>query len=220
MPPTRHDCSNFAPTQAIRPHATARSRTWIYRRMGSVSTDLIDRPRIAHEVALELRDIYGARLRDVVLYGSSARGDAQPDSHIELLVVLDEVPSRRRELARMSDVLWRHSLSNDVVLSEIPISVSEYQDHRVPLLEEGTCRGRLCSVSKDRGEALIARGDTEFARRASPRGGRLLGPGNLPRLLCRLLCGGGCALEPWRDSLQAFRGTVSLWANRSQAGWL
>jgi hypothetical protein len=49
--------------------------------------------------------------------------------------VLDEVPSRQRELARMNDVLGRHSLSNDVVLSEIPISVSEYQDHRVPLLE-------------------------------------------------------------------------------------
>lgn len=101
---------------------------------------LIDRTKIAHEVALELRDLYGDRLRDVVLYGSSARGDAQPESDIDLLVVLDEVPSRQRELARMNDVLWRHSLSNDVVVSEIPVSVSEYQD-RAPLLERVRAEG-------------------------------------------------------------------------------
>ena len=56
-------------------------------------------------------------------------------------------------------------------------------------------------MSKDRGEANRTQRHG-VARRASPRGGRLLGPGNLPRLLCRLLCCGGCALEPWRDSLQ------------------
>ena len=65
-------------------------------------------------------------------------------------------------------------------------------------------------MSKDRGEALIARSDTELLA-AHTQGGQLLGPGNLPRLLCRLLRGGGCALEPRRDSLQALGGTVSLW---------
>lgn len=76
-----------------------------------------------------------------MLYGSSARGDARPDSDIDLMVVLDEVPSRRRELARMTDVLWRHSLSNDIVLSEIPISEREYRNHRDPLLERVRAEG-------------------------------------------------------------------------------
>lgn len=78
--------------------------------------------------------MYGGRLRDVVLYGSSARGDAGPESDIDLLVVLDEISSRGRELARMSDVMWRHSLANDAVVAEIPVSEAEYVGLADPLL--------------------------------------------------------------------------------------
>jgi len=49
-------------------------------------------------------------------------------------VVLDEVGSRRKELARMSDVLWRHSLEHDVVVTEIPVSEVEYRESDEPLL--------------------------------------------------------------------------------------
>lgn len=63
-------------------------------------------PRRTHEAA----GLYGDRLRTVVLFGSRARGDAHAESDMDLLVVLDEVCSRRKELARMSDVLWRYSL--------------------------------------------------------------------------------------------------------------
>jgi hypothetical protein len=38
------------------------------------------------------------------------------------------------ELARMSDVLWRHSLENDTVVTEIPVSEAEYRRLADPLL--------------------------------------------------------------------------------------
>jgi Nucleotidyltransferase domain. len=101
----------------------------------------LDRRRIASEVARDLRDVYGERLSDVVMYGSSARGDAQPESDIDLLVVLDEVPSRQRELTRMSDVLWRHSLENDTVVAEIPVSEFEYRELADPLLARVRAEG-------------------------------------------------------------------------------
>lgn len=94
----------------------------------------LDRPRIAREVAKDLGRLYGNRLKDVVLYGSSARDEAHPDSDIDLLVVLDMVPSRQAELARMSDVLWKHSLANDTVVAEIPVSEDEYRSLPDPLL--------------------------------------------------------------------------------------
>jgi predicted nucleotidyltransferase len=88
-----------------------------------------------------LRGIYGERLRDVVLYGSSARGDGDRESDIDLLVVLDEVHSRSRELTRMSDVLWRHSLENDTVVAEIPVSEAEYRELADPLLARARAEG-------------------------------------------------------------------------------
>lgn len=101
----------------------------------------LDRPRIAHEVARDLGNLYGNRLKDVVLYGSSARGDAELDSDIDLLVVLDSVSSRQVELARMSDVLWEHSLANDTVVAEIPVSEDEYRSLRDPLLARVRAEG-------------------------------------------------------------------------------
>jgi predicted nucleotidyltransferase len=96
---------------------------------------------LAREVAEDLRDMYGERLKQVVLYGSRARGDAHPESDIDLLVVLDDVYSRRAELERMNEVLWRHSLRNDVVITELPISMAEYRDSDEPLLVRARADG-------------------------------------------------------------------------------
>ncbi|WP_420456905.1 nucleotidyltransferase domain-containing protein [Rubrivirga sp.] len=50
------------------------------------------------EAKARLEAIYGDRLVRVVLYGSRARGDARPDSDVDLLVVLRGDYQAHREL--------------------------------------------------------------------------------------------------------------------------
>jgi Nucleotidyltransferase domain len=57
----------------------------------------------------------------VLLFGSWARGDAHPESDIDLLVVIDGLESAWHELRAMDDVLWRHSLANDTLVTALPV---------------------------------------------------------------------------------------------------
>lgn len=89
---------------------------------------------IARAVADDLATLYGQRLRDVRLYGSWARGDAHPESDIDLLIVLDAISSRWSERSRIADVLWKHSFENDVVVSAQPVSEEELRERKSPFL--------------------------------------------------------------------------------------
>jgi uncharacterized protein len=41
-----------------------------------------------------VRSRFGGRLRQITLFGSQARGDAHADSDVDLLVVVDALPSK------------------------------------------------------------------------------------------------------------------------------
>lgn len=97
---------------------------------------------VAEEVARDLKALYGDRLIDVVLFGSWARGDAHPDSDIDLVVVLDRVTSRWEERRRMDAVLWRHSYRNGTIVSALPVGAVEFERGRVPVLARAKAEGR------------------------------------------------------------------------------
>lgn len=88
-----------------------------------------------------LRDIYGARLKRLILFGSQARGDATPESDVDLLVVLEGPVTSLEEAKRTSRIATEAAAYRDTALSFIHMSTDEFADDRRPLLwsvrEEG-----------------------------------------------------------------------------------
>lgn len=101
-----------------------------------------DPEQIARDVAADLKNLYGDRLREVILFGSWARGDAHPESDIDLLVVLEAMPSPWPELRQMDDILWRHSYDNDTVVSAHPADKRAFEEAATPLLRRVRIEGR------------------------------------------------------------------------------
>lgn len=100
-----------------------------------------DAREIARDVGADLRALYGRRLRKVVLFGSWARGDAHPESDIDLLVVLDRVEDVLREHERISDILYRHSLDNTTVVTALIVNEADYARAQRPVLIRARTEG-------------------------------------------------------------------------------
>lgn len=97
---------------------------------------------IAELAVAELRNLYGDRLVRVVLYGSQARGDAGPESDIDLLVVLRDMDSPWEELRRMDELLWRLSFQHHVTLSALPVTEEQFGQSGKPVLIEARAHGK------------------------------------------------------------------------------
>jgi len=102
----------------------------------------VDADAVAREVAADLRSLYGGRLHQVLLFGSWARGEADAESDLDLLVVIDHMESPFAEIDRMSDVLWRHTLAHGVAVSVVPVAAAEMADASTAFLQRVREEGR------------------------------------------------------------------------------
>lgn len=101
-----------------------------------------DAEATARKIAADLKDLYGARLHEVRIFGSWARGDATPESDLDLLVVLDPLDDPWEELERMDEVLWQATLATGVIASAIPVSSKELASAATPFLARVRAEGR------------------------------------------------------------------------------
>jgi predicted nucleotidyltransferase len=70
----------------------------------------------------------------MVLYGSQARGDARPDSDIDILVVLKGQVNPGEEIKRTSHIRADLSLQNDEVISCQFMNEEKFTNYQSPLL--------------------------------------------------------------------------------------
>jgi predicted nucleotidyltransferase len=89
---------------------------------------------IVAELRRRLEPLYGERLERMILFGSQARGDAEPDSDIDVLVVLRGEVRPGEEIERTSEVVSELSLKHDVVLSRVFFSTDRFTGAEGPFL--------------------------------------------------------------------------------------
>ncbi len=87
----------------------------------------LDLTEVAAELRKGLKALYGSRFRDLLLYGSYARGDQREGSDVDLLALLDGPVITSREISRIAKISAPISLDHDLVLSVLPVNQEAYR---------------------------------------------------------------------------------------------
>jgi predicted nucleotidyltransferase len=91
-------------------------------------------PHILRTLRRELQRILGDQLDMVLLYGSQARGEARPDSDIDILVVVRDNLDYGDLIQQTSAVVSDLSLRYNVVISRAFVSKDRFQQEQSPFL--------------------------------------------------------------------------------------
>ena len=96
---------------------------------------------LLNQVKSSLQMAFGDRLRRVILYGSEARGCAEPDSDIDLLVLLTGPVDFGKDLRTCIHVLYPLVLDLGRPIDVIPVDVDEYQPQEFSLYRHAKAEG-------------------------------------------------------------------------------
>lgn len=86
--------------------------------------------QIPDEIKPALEEIYGNRLKGIILYGSYARGEATEGSDIDLLILLENVNNAWEEREKAADLIWKLDLKYNTVISILPVDEKDFQTRR------------------------------------------------------------------------------------------
>lgn len=89
--------------------------------------------QIIRQCKTTLENYYGPRLKGVIVYGSVARNEADPESDIDLLVLLHWPFSYFEETQRIIDLLYPIQLESEHLISAKPVFLQDYESGRLQM---------------------------------------------------------------------------------------
>ncbi|MBI5684711.1 MAG: nucleotidyltransferase domain-containing protein [Verrucomicrobia bacterium] len=89
---------------------------------------------ILAELKAGLEAIYHSRLRGCYLFGSYARGEADAESDVDVLVVLDCCDRYAEEIDRTGALVSEVSLKHGVSISRVLVSERDWRETETPFL--------------------------------------------------------------------------------------
>ena len=96
---------------------------------------------ILDELKQRLSDLYADRLAELILYGSQARGEADEDSDIDVLIVLKGEVDPCTELDRVGDVVYDLSYGHDTLVTVVFVPEDKYNRGEGPLIRNARREG-------------------------------------------------------------------------------
>jgi predicted nucleotidyltransferase len=81
------------------------------------------------EVKSQLACLYGARFKGLFVFGSYARDEANEESDVDLLIVLDDVEDYSLEISATSELISEIALKYDLSLSRVFASEQDWRDN-------------------------------------------------------------------------------------------
>jgi predicted nucleotidyltransferase len=97
--------------------------------------------RLMKELKRQLADVYGSRLKAVILFGSYARGDYDKSSDLDILIVLDGYRCYWDELVLTSELTSNLSLEYGVTISRTIMTEEQWCNADMPLLRNIRAEG-------------------------------------------------------------------------------
>lgn len=98
--------------------------------------------QLLREAVEGLRELYGPRLKGVLLYGSYARGEAEEDSDVDLLIVLDRIGRYATEVDRTGELISCIALKYGGSISRVFVEERDWAERRTPFPERVRAEAR------------------------------------------------------------------------------
>jgi uncharacterized protein len=101
----------------------------------------VDRATLLERIKLQLTETFGDRLKGVVLYGSEVRRESEPDSDIDVLVLLDGDPLDPQDSWACINALYPLALELERPIHAEPVNEAEYAAGEYPLYRSAQREG-------------------------------------------------------------------------------
>lgn len=97
----------------------------------------IIKPSISQIINLfktEIQKIYLGELSQLILYGSQARGEAKPESDIDILVILKYGNNDQKKYQKVINLISDLCLEYEILISCVFVSENQFKTEKSPLL--------------------------------------------------------------------------------------
>jgi predicted nucleotidyltransferase len=93
--------------------------------------NLANGEKAQNELALAMKNLFGNKLSEVILFGSYARNQQDEESDIDIMVLVKEDQLSLKAYSQsIAEIVTNINLQYDVVLSVILQSIDEYEEYK------------------------------------------------------------------------------------------